>query len=420
MTTRRPPRLLAVVVAVVCVAGSAAFAAALASLAGSHLGVETVVGLCLFAAAMILADRFPVPLEGLDAAGISLSFVFGVAAVVLFGWAGGLVAVVTAPAVGQLLDRRPAVRVAYNTAVHGLAAGAAGLLIAPLRGDDVGRLVAQVALCAMAQHLLNTELVSAAVSASSSRPLRDLLLASARATAVPFALMASAALMLVVLWQRSPGLSAALVGPLLAIALYQRSTHRVLRAMRLALTDPLTGLGNHRHFHERLREELQDARRDGGRVALCLADIDDFKLVNDRFGHPAGDRVLAEVAARLRQGGRVVPARRRRVCGPPSAGFGGVGPAGGCFDRRADRRARARGGRLRDGEHRHCDRRPGARRAERPDPPFGRRPLRGEAERQELGRGRGARTGGRSAVGGLAEVAIRAPGDKARGESDGA
>jgi diguanylate cyclase (GGDEF)-like protein len=109
--------------------------------------------------------------------------------------------------------------------------------------------------------------------------------------------------MLVVLWQRSPGLSAALVGPLLAIALYQRSTHRALRATRLALTDPLTGLGNHRHFHERLREEVGDARRHRRQLALCLADIDDFKLVNDQFGHPAGDRALAEVAARLRQGG---------------------------------------------------------------------------------------------------------------------
>src|SRR5205085_7188787 len=146
-------------------------------------------------------------------------------------------------------------------------------------------------------------LVSAVVGVSSARPLLRLLLASVRATAVPFALMASAALVLVVLWQRSPAVSGALVGPLLAISLYQRSTHRALRAMRLALTDPLTGLGNHRHFHERLREELQDARRNRRQLALCFADIDDFKLVNDRFGHPAGDRVLAEVAARLRQGG---------------------------------------------------------------------------------------------------------------------
>jgi diguanylate cyclase (GGDEF)-like protein len=303
VTSGRHPRRLAVVVAAVAAGGTAAFAAALSSLVGSHLGAGTWVSIALFAAAMMIADRFPVPLERIDATGISLSFVFGVAAVVLFGWAGGLVAVVAAPAIGGLLDRRPPLRVAYNTAVHALAAGAGGLFIAPLRGEGAGRLVAQVALCAVAQHLVNTVLVSVVVGVSSGRRISHQLLASGRAAAVPFALMTSVALMLVVLWQRSPGLSAALVGPLLAIALYERSTHRALRATRLALTDPLTGLGNHRHFHERLREEVRDARRHRRQLALCLADIDDFKLVNDRFGHPAGDRVLAEVAARLRQGG---------------------------------------------------------------------------------------------------------------------
>src|ERR687884_502369 len=115
--------------------------------------------------------------------------------------------------------------------------------------------------------------------------------------------MASAALMLVVLWERSPFLSIALVGPLLAISMYQRSTHRALRAMRLALTDTLTGLGNHRHFHERLQRELQAAEEDAKPLTLCFVDIDDFKKVNDRFGHPSGDRVLSQVAGRLRQGG---------------------------------------------------------------------------------------------------------------------
>ena len=118
-----------------------------------------------------------------------------------------------------------------------------------------------------------------------------------------FALMASAALVLVVLWQRSPLLSAALVGPLLAIALYQRSTYRALRAMKLALTDPLTGLGNHRHFHDRLERELIEAEREGTSFSLCLIDVDDFKRVNDLFGHPAGDRVLSRMATTLRQNG---------------------------------------------------------------------------------------------------------------------
>jgi len=115
--------------------------------------------------------------------------------------------------------------------------------------------------------------------------------------------MGSAVLTLVVLWQRAPLLSVALVGPLLAIQLYQRALLRALRAVRLALTDPLTGLGNHRHFHERLASELEHALDHERPLSLCLVDIDDFKRVNDRFGHPTGDRVLAQVATRLRQTG---------------------------------------------------------------------------------------------------------------------
>jgi diguanylate cyclase (GGDEF)-like protein len=137
----------------------------------------------------------------------------------------------------------------------------------------------------------------------SKRSFIQLVRTNTHGTIIPFALMASAALMLVVLWQRSPVLSASLLGPLIAISLYQRSTHRALRAMRLALTDPLTGLGNHRHFHERLQRELVAAEEASLPLSLCLIDVDDFKRINDRYGHPAGDRVLSQVATRLRQGG---------------------------------------------------------------------------------------------------------------------
>ena len=127
--------------------------------------------------------------------------------------------------------------------------------------------------------------------------------APSRSTFIAFAIMASLTLMLAVLWERSPFLSAALVGPLAAIALYQRSVFRELDAMRLALTDPLTGLGNHRHFHERLGEALVEAEEKGLPLSVCILDIDNFKEVNDRLGHPKGDHVLAQVAARLRQDG---------------------------------------------------------------------------------------------------------------------
>jgi diguanylate cyclase (GGDEF)-like protein/putative nucleotidyltransferase with HDIG domain len=146
-------------------------------------------------------------------------------------------------------------------------------------------------------------LISAAIAFSTGQKYPGLVKAHVRATIIPFAFMASAALMLVVLWERSPVVSIALVGPLLAISLYQRSTHRALNAMRLALTDPLTGLGNHRHFHERLQRELRTAEEQTTPLTLCFLDVDNFKTVNDRFGHPAGDRVLSQVSSRLRQGG---------------------------------------------------------------------------------------------------------------------
>src|SRR5260221_10030440 len=107
----------------------------------------------------------------------------------------------------------------------------------------------------------------------------------------------------VVLGELPPALRLAWGAPLRAPALYQRSTFRALGAMRRALTDPPGGLGNHRHFHERLQRELTQAEHDGQTLSLCLVDIDDFKRINDHYGHPVGDRVLGQVAARLRQGG---------------------------------------------------------------------------------------------------------------------
>jgi len=63
-----------------------------------------------------------------------------------------------------------------------------------------------------------------------------------------------------------------------------------------AATDPLTGLGNHRAFHKRLREEIARAESSGARVGLLLFDIDGFKGVNDSLGHLAGDELMRHLA----------------------------------------------------------------------------------------------------------------------------
>jgi two-component system cell cycle response regulator len=68
---------------------------------------------------------------------------------------------------------------------------------------------------------------------------------------------------------------------------------------RMAMTDALTGAHNRRYFMRHLNRELKRTRRYGGELAVLLLDIDHFKKVNDRFGHVAGDEVLAEFATRI-------------------------------------------------------------------------------------------------------------------------
>ncbi len=296
------PRL-APIVAPVCLLGLGSVLVAAYSFTTQQHDLSMLLGVFALLAASTLASHFPVPIEGPNSGGVSLSFVFAASAIVLFGWAAGVLVAFAAPVVIQLTEHRPLIRIAYNGSVYACAAAIGGLLVGLIGGDGTDALIAKVAISASTQYGINLVLISLIIAVTSRRPFLELINASLRWTIMIFALMASAALVLVVLWQRSPLLSAALVGPLLAIALYQRSTYRALRAMRLALTDPLTGLGNHRHFHERLERELAEAERGGREFSLCLVDVDDFKRINDLFGHPAGDRVLSRLATTLRQNG---------------------------------------------------------------------------------------------------------------------
>ncbi|MDN5293978.1 MAG: hypothetical protein PWQ91_1622 [Eubacteriales bacterium] len=70
--------------------------------------------------------------------------------------------------------------------------------------------------------------------------------------------------------------------------------------LELAQTDGLTGLYNHRYFYHKVAEEFERARRYNKVFSLIIADIDDFKAFNDRYGHVAGDKVLKQVAHLLR------------------------------------------------------------------------------------------------------------------------
>ncbi|HWM14391.1 MAG TPA: diguanylate cyclase [Gaiellaceae bacterium] len=99
------------------------------------------------------------------------------------------------------------------------------------------------------------------------------------------------------------------LGSQASVALENARLHRLVE--RQANTDGLTELPNRRHFEEALEAEISRAERFGGGLALVLADLDDFKQVNDRYGHQAGDDVLRTFAGILRDTVREIdlPAR---------------------------------------------------------------------------------------------------------------
>ncbi len=79
----------------------------------------------------------------------------------------------------------------------------------------------------------------------------------------------------------------------------QEHARQLVDARAQAATDPLTGLGNHRRFHEKIRDVVDTAQTDGTPVGMIMMDVDNFKGVNDTLGHQAGDQVLRDVSATI-------------------------------------------------------------------------------------------------------------------------
>jgi diguanylate cyclase (GGDEF)-like protein len=295
---------LKLLVSVVCCVGVAVAAVAAVRIAQSPPSGRHWLALGAFLVFIAIAERYPVPVESTSLRGYSLATVFNVAGIILFGWEPMVFVCVLSLLAGSARTRQPRMRVAYNAAVLAVAMACGGLLLAALPGSaSLARLVAAVCLVALGYGLPTLILVSAALGISEGKRYLATLEQTLRWSLLPFLFGVSASLTTIVLWQRSPFLIIALAGPLAAIDLYERQRHKARSAMRLASTDPLTGLGNPRRFHERLQQTLDEAESSGQPIALCFFDLDNLKLVNDEYGHPTGDHVLVAVASRLRHGG---------------------------------------------------------------------------------------------------------------------
>jgi diguanylate cyclase (GGDEF)-like protein/putative nucleotidyltransferase with HDIG domain len=298
-----PPRLRRYTTAIIAASVPVVAGAVVSAATAPHDG-SLALGVAVFALAATLAESKPVPLDEQGTRSVSLAFVFLLAGQVLFGWQYAVLAAVIAMTTSQTVERLPLRRAAFNVAVYALAAFASaapafllGLHGGQLATGDPTRLTALVFAAGGAFVLTNVVLIAAAVALVQGAPLRTMLDDYVRHAGPAFAIMAFISALATALWQISATLELLLAGPLFALALYQRYAYRTLLATHAADTDGLTGLGNHRSFHASLRAVLDG---DGATVALVVLDIDDFKGINDRFGHPVGDEVLCALADALR------------------------------------------------------------------------------------------------------------------------
>jgi signal transduction histidine kinase len=278
----------------VALAGVGGLGAAIASLATSGRTWHDAVGIALLIAAATLAEAFPVPIEGVAVGSTSLASIFLVAGAVIYGWDAAAIGGFLAMVLVELGRRRPFSRIAFNCGVYTLAGMAAGGVAARFQDGSLLGLALGAVAAGVTFYVVNISLLAAVVTRSRGAAFVPALANYVQLTFAPFAVMASLAVILVVLWDRSPFVAVVLVGPLLATALYQRWIHGALNRLREfdrlkdefiaivshELRTPLTSvygaamtLDKHELDERRRRELLEIIRTEAARLSRLLDDI---------------------------------------------------------------------------------------------------------------------------------------------------
>jgi diguanylate cyclase (GGDEF)-like protein len=296
------PRRLVVYIGSVAALAIPAVGLAIGQVAAHPPGWTTAGRLLPFFALALLADLQPVPMDGAGKSEVSTANVFIVSTAIIFGWRYAVLLAAFSVGVTFLATHRPWTRTLFNVSMYVLAAWAAALpvtLLGPVHGLDASRITEYVLIGAALHLIVNVALVSEAISISASMQYRGVLISGLRQSGAAFAIMAFLAALAANLWVMRPWLLTLLAGPLFTLVLYQRSALHSRIASRDARTDNLTSLGNHRAYQAGLRELIAASEATGAPFSLALLDVDDFKRVNDSYGHPTGDDLLVQLAGLL-------------------------------------------------------------------------------------------------------------------------
>jgi signal transduction histidine kinase len=216
----------------VALGGMVTLVLAIWSLTTDSYGLNELAGIGVLLAAAAIAEAFPVPIEGVAVGSTSLATIFLVAVAATYGWAAAAVVGFLAMALVEIARRRPLSRIAFNCGVYIIGGAAAGAAAAIFDDGTLLNLVLGTVAAAVAFYLVDITPLSAVAARSRGIPLGTTLRSYVILTLTPFAIMTSLAVILVVLWDRSPFVAVVLVGPLLATALYQRWIHGALDRLR--------------------------------------------------------------------------------------------------------------------------------------------------------------------------------------------
>lgn len=275
---------------------------------------DVVVGVVVFFLLALAAELRPVPLDVEGEWLVSFAFVFVVSGVLILGWAWGTLIGTVAIFIAQLPKRPGPLRLAFNSAVYAIAGGLASIpLVASSVGahSNLGAVVGLAFLSGAGFVAANVALVCGAIGLASGQPVRTVMNGHLRHSGPAFTVMVFVVAQAVLIWHQSPYLLPLVGAPLFALNLYQRAALKRRAAEVEAAHDNLTRLGNQRAYEQTLSEAIAGAGPDDSLI-LYLLDVDRFKQVNDRYGHPTGDTVLAELGKLIET---LAPGRGYRVGG---------------------------------------------------------------------------------------------------------